>query len=222
MRVDADKDKGTRLDRDTVYLIASCTKTFTTAGLGILVSEGKLSWDEPIKTYLPAFETKHDPEVGKRATLKDICSHGTGLAPLDHAVYGFYDEFFNDDKEEVAIAACLLVAYDFRSRFLYNNTLFGVAGHIIAKKSGESSGTFLRKRIFEPLGLTRTCTTNKEMTNDNVAVGYTAVTEVSHRRWRESALEDGNPQGGAGYIRSVNPFHLRFWIVSRHLALFVT
>ena len=201
--VGADVENGIRPDLDTVYLIASCTKAFTTAGIGILASEGKLSWAEPVQTYVPEFSTKQDPEIGKRATLTDICSHGTGLAPVDHVVCGFYDEFFNDNKDEVAIAASLPVAYDFRSRFLYNNTLLGVAGDIIARVSGGSSGTFLRKRIFEPLGLSRTCTTNKEMPTDgNVATGYSVLDDGSLFRWRRPALEDGKPQGGAGYVRS--------------------
>ncbi|KAL9629692.1 MAG: hypothetical protein Q9164_006765, partial [Protoblastenia rupestris] len=103
----ANVEKGLKPDLDTVYPIASCTKAFTTAACGILVNEGKLSWTEPVHTYIPAFKTKHDPEVGKRATLVDLCSHGSGLAPVDHLVCGFFDEFFCDDSHEVSIAGNL-------------------------------------------------------------------------------------------------------------------
>ncbi len=196
-------EKSLKPDLDTVYLVASCTKAFTTAACGILVDEGKLSWTEPVQTYIPAFKTKHDPEIGKRATLVDLCSHGTGLAPVDHLVAGFFDEFFHDDRDEVSIAASLPVAYDFRSRFLYNNNILGVVSHVIKQASGRSSGTFLRERIFKPLGLLRTSTSNRETPTDgNVATGYSVLDDGSLFTWDQSALEDGQPQGTAGYVRS--------------------
>ena len=188
---------------DTVFPVASCSKAFTTASCGLLVADGKLSWAEPIQTYVPQFETKHDPEVGKRATLVDLCSHGTGLAPVDHSVCGFYDEFFNDVQDEVYIASKLPKAYDFRSRFLYNNTILGVVGDIIAKVSGKTSGAFLHERILKPLGMTRTCTKNDELPDDgNIAVGYSVLDDGSLSEWKLPVLEDGSLQAGAGYVRS--------------------
>ena len=133
----------------------------------------------------------------------DLCSHGSSLAPVDHLVCGFFDEFFCDDRHEVSIAGNLHVAYDFRSRFLYNNSILGVVSHVITKVSGESSGIFLRDRIFKPLGLSRTSSSKKEMLIDgNVATGYSVLNDGSLCAWNKSALEDGNPQGGAGYVRS--------------------
>ena len=75
------------------------------------------------------------------------------MAPIDHVVQVFYDECFDDNKDEVTIAANFLVAYDFRSHFLHDNTLLGAARDIITKASGETSCKFLRKPIFEPLDL---------------------------------------------------------------------
>lgn len=199
----ADVEKQLQPDEDTVYPIASCSKAFTTASCGLLVEDGKLSWTEPVQTYIPEFETKHDPEVGKRATLVDLCSHGTGLAPVDHSVCGFHDEFFNDIQHEIHIASSLPKAYDFRSRFLYNNTMLGVVGDIITKVSGQTSGSFLRERIFEPLGMTRSCTKNVDLPHDdNVAIGYSVLDDGSLSKWELPVLEDGSLQGGAGYVRS--------------------
>ncbi len=199
----ADVKKQSKPNEDTVYPIASCSKAFTTASCGLLVEEGKLSWNEPIRTYVPHFETKYDPEVGRRATLVDLCSHGTGLAPVDHSVCGFYDEFYNNVQDEVYIASKLPKAYDFRSRFLYNNTMLGVVGDIVAKVSGKTPGTFLRERIFEPLGMTRSCTTNAGLpSDDNIAMGYSVLDDGTLSEWDLPVLEDGRLQGGAGYVRS--------------------
>ncbi|KAL8755047.1 MAG: hypothetical protein Q9199_003918 [Rusavskia elegans] len=109
----------------------------------------------------------------------------------------------HDGREEVLIAASLPVAYDFRSRFLYNNNILGVVGHVIQEASGRSSGTFLRERIFEPLGLLRTSTSNRETPTDgNVATGYLVLDDGSLVTWDQSALEDGQPQCTADYVRS--------------------
>lgn len=77
-------------DADTVYAIASCSKAFATATVAKLVDEGKLGWHAPVgTTCLAEFaHTPADPEVGRRATLRDMCSHGTGLAPIGHAAMG--------------------------------------------------------------------------------------------------------------------------------------
>ncbi|KAI4218816.1 MAG: hypothetical protein LQ349_008562, partial [Xanthoria aureola] len=125
-------DGSIKPDLDTVSLVASCTKAFTTAACAILVDEGESSWTEPVRIWIPALKTKHDPEIGNRATLVDVSSHRTGLDPLEHLVAGFLEEFFHGDHEAVSIAANLPVAHDLRSRFLYNNNLFGVVGLAIS------------------------------------------------------------------------------------------
>ena len=97
----ADVDRNVPAGEDTVYAIASCTKAFTTASCGILVDEGTLSWTEPVQSCLPEFQTSQDLEVGKRATLLDLCSHGTGITPVDHLVCGFYDKFWVSGHDQV-------------------------------------------------------------------------------------------------------------------------
>lgn len=93
----ANIEKNITSNEETIYPIASNTKAFIAALCGILVDKGVLSWTEPVSKYLPEFETVHDPEVGKRATLLDLCSHGTGLAPLDNVGTGFFDDFWFQD-----------------------------------------------------------------------------------------------------------------------------
>ena len=199
----ADIEKDLKPDEDTVYCIASCTKAFIAATCGILVNKSKLSWSKPIHNYVPEFKTKHNLDVGKHATLLDLCSHGTGLAPVDHSVCGFHDEFFDEGKDQVSIGANLPVAYGFRSQFLYNNTMLGIIGDVIAKVSGKFSGTVLRDEIFEPLGMTRSCTKTADHPKDgNVAIGYSLLDDGTFLPWRFPALEDGGLQAGARYVRS--------------------
>src|SRR5688572_29588100 len=56
--------------KDTVFSIASCTKSFTAAGIGMLVDEEKLKWDDRVRQHWPAFEVA-DPYITEQATLRD-------------------------------------------------------------------------------------------------------------------------------------------------------
>lgn len=198
----ADIENGLEPDADTLYLIASCSKAFASATCAVLESEGKLSWTTPVSNYLPDFKTPSDPEIGKRATLQDLCSHSTGLAPVDHAVMGFHDEYYNRGSDQVKISSHLLVAYDFRSKWLYNNCMYGVVGELIAKACGTSTGQAIKDKIFRPLGMDRTCTSAAEYTDTNVAKGYSILDNGTRLLLGDPKLEDGDIQGAAGFIRS--------------------
>ncbi|KAJ6016556.1 hypothetical protein N7540_011147 [Penicillium herquei] len=187
----------------TIYPVASNTKAFITAVCGILVDEGVLSWTDPISKYLPEFGTAHDPEIGKRATLLDLCSHGTGLAPLDCVGVGFFDEFLNSGSMALKKASNLPIAYDFRTHWLYNNFLLGVVGDVISSKSQKRSGLVMKEKIFQPLGMTRSFTRGDEYNADkNYARGYSVLDNGSPLLNDALGLEDGELQGASGYVRS--------------------
>src|SRR5215472_9358283 len=62
---------------DTRFAICSSTKSFTSAALGILVDEGKLSWDDPVRKHLPYFRLS-DPLADANVTIRDLLCHRTG------------------------------------------------------------------------------------------------------------------------------------------------
>ncbi|PGH16489.1 hypothetical protein AJ80_05174 [Polytolypa hystricis UAMH7299] len=164
----ANVEEKTVPDEHTIYSVASNTKAFITALCGILVDEGVLSWTDPISKYLPEFKTVHDPEVGKRATLFDLCSHGSGLAPLDCAGTGLFDEFWNNGSAGVQKASNLPLVYDFRAHFLCNNFLLDVVRSVISKVCGKRSGLVMQERIFKPLQMERSFTRNGEYSGDKI------------------------------------------------------
>src|SRR5439155_1426604 len=67
-----------RVDAHTLFQIASNTKAFTTAALAILADDGKLSWDDPVTKFLPAFQL-YDPYVTREFTVRDLVTHRSGL-----------------------------------------------------------------------------------------------------------------------------------------------
>ena len=67
---------------DTVFPLASCTKAFTTAVMAMLVDEGKLSWDDPVRKHLDWFHLS-DPLADRDVTFRDLVTHRTGLGSHD-------------------------------------------------------------------------------------------------------------------------------------------
>ena len=65
------------VDEHTLFAIASNTKAFTSAALAMLVEEGKLSWDDPVREHLPYFRL-YDPYVSQEMRIRDLLSHRSG------------------------------------------------------------------------------------------------------------------------------------------------
>src|SRR5688500_864987 len=75
-------DRQQSVTAETVFPIASCTKSFTAACLALLVDEGRVKWDDPVRMHLPDFRVA-DPYVTEHVTLRDLLCHRTGLVRGD-------------------------------------------------------------------------------------------------------------------------------------------
>lgn len=132
----------------TLFPIASITKSFTVATLGTLASEGKLEWDKPVREYLPDFRLSDDT-LTARVTPRDLVTHRTGLPRHDATWYrsGLSRE------EMYSRLRYLEPNRDLRREFQYNNLMFMTAGYLAGKLSGGSWEDAVKTRIFEPLGM---------------------------------------------------------------------
>src|SRR5258705_2433487 len=75
------------VDENTVFAIGSVTKSFTTTAFAMLVDEGKMTWDAPVKDYLPYFQT-YDPYVTSQLSTRDIACHRTGIEQANYLHWG--------------------------------------------------------------------------------------------------------------------------------------
>ncbi|KAF3903738.1 Beta-lactamase [Arthrobotrys entomopaga] len=196
----ADVSTGRVPDGDTIYNIASCTKGFTGSALNLLANDGKLSKSKPISDCIPGFRTPHNPVVGDSALLGDILSHSTGLADLAYTVVGKNQSVFANYEDVVEICANLPRAAPFRSEWRYNNWMFALAGRLVAIASGESYGSYIKREIFDELGLTRTSTTYPQ--DDNHARPYKVYANGTKDEVHLPDLNDGVAFDGSGSIRS--------------------
>ena len=183
-----------RVDEHTLFAIASTSKAFTAAAIGMLVDEGLISWDDPVAKYLPYFQLA-DPFASREITVRDILSHRSGLSRGDRLWY--LSPF---GREEILRRVRYLEpSWSFRSQYGYQNIMFLAAGEIVGAVSGSSWDEFLDNRIFTPLAMARTSTTTRGFdTTANVA--------MPHIRHNGAVIKIPWPNfdnlGGAGAINS--------------------
>jgi len=138
------------VDEHTNFEIASNSKAFTTAALSILVDEGKLSWTDKVKKYIPEFKMYND-YVTENFTIEDLLCHRSGLGLGAGDLMMFPDGTDFTIKDVVASFQHFTPVSGFRTQFDYDNQLYLVAGEITARISGMTWEAFIQKRILEPL-----------------------------------------------------------------------
>ncbi len=147
------------VDEHTVFAIGSNTKLFTATLAGMLVDEGKLKWSDPATTLLPGFQL-YDPYVTQQITLGDLLSHDSGLGRRGDLLW--YASPY-DRAEILRRIRYLKPIASFRSEFGYQNIMVMAAGEAVARTAGESWDALVKERIFEPLGMTASNTSVKEL-----------------------------------------------------------
>lgn len=142
------------VDDRTLFAIGSTTKAMTAAALGMLVDEGKLSWDDPVVKHLPWFALK-DPYATREMRVRDLLTHRGGVPNTDALWYGQT----LSTREVVARLRDVELETSFRTHFTYQNVMYGAAGEVVAAVSGMPWADFVRTRFFTPLGMTGTIAT---------------------------------------------------------------
>jgi len=151
---------------DTLFPLASCSKAFTTTALAMLVEEGKLRWDDPVRQHLPWFRLS-DPLADRDVALRDLVCHRTGLA--GHDLLWYHAPW--QAEEGVRRAGLLPLDKSFRSAFQYQSPMFTAAGLAAGAAAGQPWEKLIAQRLFVPLGMTGTRCTAPEEAGD-LAVGH--------------------------------------------------
>src|SRR3954466_8016764 len=140
------------VDAQTRFGIASNTKLFTATAIALLVEDGKLEWDAPVRRYLPAFAMS-DPYVTHELTVRDLLVHRSGLGLGAGDLLWWPPSTYN--RREIAERLRFLpLATSFRSAYAYDNVLYLVAGQLIETISGQSWEEFVTSRILTRVGMT--------------------------------------------------------------------
>ncbi len=154
-----DYEKKLSFTPTTLCQIASNSKLFTAVAAGMLVEEGKLTWDKPVRESVPTIQFYND-QLNNNVTLRDMMSHRTGVTR--HDLIWFKSNFSR--KELFERLKYLEPQEPMRETFLYNNLMFSAVGQIIELKSGKTWEQFVRERILTPLDMNATTYTITDMT----------------------------------------------------------
>ncbi|HFK5545884.1 TPA: serine hydrolase domain-containing protein [Elizabethkingia anophelis] len=142
-----------KLDKNTVFELASVSKQFTAMGIVQLEKEGKLSYNDPLTKYFPELS------FYKPITIDNLLHHTSGLPDYMSLFDKNWDKKkFATNKDVVEMLAkykpeLLFVPGD---KYEYSNTGYALLGLIIEKVSKQSYGDYLNKKIFKPLGMANT------------------------------------------------------------------
>ena len=179
----------------TLFATASTSKAFTSFGVGLLVDEGKLDWDRPLRRDVPGFEMVNDT-LTSQLNLRDMLSHRTGLPRHDRLWYANTDI---TPGELMARLRYLPVSAPIRAKWQYNNLMYVTAGHAIAVKADQTWENFTRQRILDPLGMTRTNFSVAEMAADpDHAIAYKEDSD------RQTIAISTRPVGSIGPAGAIN------------------
>jgi CubicO group peptidase (beta-lactamase class C family) len=180
---------------DTLFQIASTTKAFTTTALAMLASDGKLSFDDPVRKHVPYFRL-HDVCADGNVTLRDIVSHRTGLESHD----SLWDDTTLTREQVIRSLGRIQLAQPFRTTYQYHNIMFIAAGEAVAGASGMSWDEFVRTRIFQPLKMTSTVTSQADWIRADHATGHRYDWKSGVARARTA--DDVATLGSGGAIKS--------------------
>ena len=151
------------VDEHTLFGVASVSKAFTAAAVGMLVEDGLLDWDDPVVKHLPGFEL-YDPGVTRMVTIRDLLSHRVGVGRMTGNRLQWLPD--RDRSELVYRMRYAEPEQGFRNGYVYSNVMYMVAGEVIEAVSGLSWGDFVEERIFAPLGMERSNTSITRIGDD--------------------------------------------------------
>lgn len=187
-----------KVDENTLFGIASNSKAFTAAALGILIDDKKLSWDDKVIDYIPEFRL-YNPYVTEEFTIRDLLTHrsGLGLGAGDLMIWPGKNNFTT--KDIIHNMRYLKPVSSFRTKYDYDNLLYIVAGEVVARVSGMSWENFIESRIMQPLDMTRSAASYHRLKDtSNVIDPHAPVNGVV----RVVNRDLNNPFNAAGGINS--------------------
>ncbi|GFE85494.1 hypothetical protein GCM10011488_04480 [Steroidobacter agaridevorans] len=179
---------------DTNYRLASVSKQFTAAAILLLAEDGKLNLDDSLRKWFPSL-----PDVATEMTIRQVLSHMSGL--ID------YEDVIPPDMTQQLHDADVLEILETQNRtyfppgkgYRYSNSGYALLALLVGKASGKDFATFLKNRIFIPLGMTNTVAHEEGIsTVKNRAFGYSE----EQARWTQTDQSQTSAVLGDGGIYS--------------------
>jgi CubicO group peptidase (beta-lactamase class C family) len=199
------------VDADTVFRIASMTKSFTAMSILKLRDEGKLSLDDPAERYVPELKTlKYPTSDSPKITVRHLLSHAEGF-PEDNP---WGDRQLADSEAELTekLRAGIPFSNAPGIAYEYSNFGFAILGRMVSNVSGTRYADYVAANILEPLGMTATTLEPKEVAANHLALGY----RWEDGQWKpEPLLSNGSFGSMGGMLTTLHD-------LSRYVAVYLS
>ncbi|WP_372014527.1 serine hydrolase domain-containing protein [Pseudoxanthomonas sp. 10H] len=162
----ADLEAGVATSPETNYRLASVTKQFTAAAILLLAEDGRLTLEDPVKRWLPSL-----PAAAEAVTVRQLLSHTSGLVDYEEHVPADFAGQLHDADVLRILEGQDRTYFPPGSAYRYSNSGYALLALVVGRASGQDFATFLRRRIFQPLGM-RSSVAHQD-----------GVDTVAHRAW---------------------------------------
>ncbi|HHW18301.1 MAG TPA: beta-lactamase family protein [Firmicutes bacterium] len=218
-----DLDKKLPVTENTVFGIASVSKSFTALGILQLSEKGLVSIEHPVKRYLPELGLP-DPAMADRVTIHNFLTHTSGIPPLPSLDYAIIESTPPDEKDKKELESegvpekrpsmktpedlmKFIATHEYKllgvpGQYLsYSNDAYGLLGTIIERVSGKDYETYLRENILDPLEMDHTTTLMRKVKS------FPDVTELYYKDKEDKLCTTKNWQEApaltaCGFLRS--------------------
>lgn len=219
-----DQEQQQKANANTIYGIASITKSFTALAIAILAQKGLLSFGDPVQKYLPEFQTPVD-DLTKTITIHHFLTHTSALPPTGALRYAMIRSMENDPQLSIIKAKGelenwqdhppidnyeQLLTYlkncDYQplgqpgAQFSYQNDAYSLLGTIVERVSGIEYTQFVKENILQPLAMDNTAFDVAELPSSQLTTLYLKDLEqktIPAPPWPQSPAMQG-----AGFLKS--------------------
>jgi CubicO group peptidase (beta-lactamase class C family) len=186
-------DNPLSVDRDTLFVLGSVTKTYTAAAVMCLVARGQVELEAPVRRYVPELRLA-DERAAAQVTVLNLLNHTAGLdwgliadtGEGDDAIAGYVAKMAGLDQVAAPGA-----------RASYSQAGYNLAGRVVEKVTGQTFERAVASLVFEPLGLSHSFFARDDVMTRRFAVGHNRGEDGAlsiARLWRRSRGD--NPGGG--------------------------
>ena len=159
------------VNENTIFQLASVTKTFTAASVGVAVDRGNMEFDEQVINIIPNFALR-DPYPTRYTTSRDLLSHRTGLPAFTGDLF---DHLGYTREEVIQRIRFIEPACSFRDEANYSNLGFFLAGESAAQSSGSTWENLVRTSLLSPLAMNRSGFTDSIDRQSNAAFPHGVI-----------------------------------------------
>ena len=158
-------------EQDSLYPLASISKTFFATAVCQLADTGKIDLDDPLKKYWPELKLE-DKYAEDHLTWRDALSHQSGLPAHDLMRFTNMNKHDLTLKEKAEHVGYLKPNHELRYKMQYSNLVFALATYAFEQAIGADYGTYERQHLLEPLNLKNTYINHHEAPRENIVKPY--------------------------------------------------